>query len=119
MIIKGMLRKIVDPPLSIQELHKALHNFILARSKGLRSEEHTSELQSRSDLVCRLLLEKKKIHRHGVGTHDEKPSSLHSRAATPLRSCQILTQPQWRHVSASLPTSIAYASLCQTIMPTS
>src|SRR2546421_3564090 len=28
---------------------------------GLRSEEHTSELQSRSDLVCRLLLEKKKI----------------------------------------------------------
>src|SRR5206468_7074065 len=27
-----------------------------------RSEEHTSELQSRSDLVCRLLLEKKKLH---------------------------------------------------------
>src|SRR5690349_22577717 len=27
----------------------------------LRSEEHTSELQSRRDLVCRLLLEKKKI----------------------------------------------------------
>src|SRR5256712_2095311 len=31
-----------------------------ARDVG-RSEEHTSELQSRSDLVCRLLLEKKKI----------------------------------------------------------
>src|SRR5206468_6172190 len=29
-----------------------------------RSEEHTSELQSRSDLVCRLLLEKKKINTH-------------------------------------------------------
>src|SRR5438132_3073106 len=27
---------------------------------GVRSEEHTSELQSHSDLVCRLLLEKKK-----------------------------------------------------------
>src|SRR2546428_9099812 len=27
-----------------------------------RSEEHTSELQSRSDLVCRLLLEKTKLH---------------------------------------------------------
>src|SRR5438034_3216927 len=27
---------------------------------GCRSEEHTSELQSHSDLVCRLLLEKKK-----------------------------------------------------------
>src|SRR2546428_7600011 len=29
-------------------------------SSGVRSEEHTSELQSRSDIVCRLLLEKKK-----------------------------------------------------------
>src|SRR5699024_12193373 len=29
---------------------------------SLRSEEHTSELQSRFDLVCRLLLEKKKDH---------------------------------------------------------
>src|SRR2546427_3204909 len=28
--------------------------------RGLRSEEHTSELQSQSNLVCRLLLEKKK-----------------------------------------------------------
>src|SRR2546421_9279662 len=31
-----------------------------ALGKAARSEEHTSELQSRSDLVCRLLLEKKK-----------------------------------------------------------
>src|SRR5207302_8839948 len=31
-----------------------------ADSLGLRSEEHTSELQSRENLVCRLLLEKKK-----------------------------------------------------------
>src|SRR2546430_8675916 len=30
----------------------------------LRSEEHTSELQSQSNLVCRLLLEKKKQHPH-------------------------------------------------------
>src|SRR5438034_5574695 len=30
------------------------------RSEKIRSEEHTSELQSHSDLVCRLLLEKKK-----------------------------------------------------------
>src|SRR5690606_40764573 len=34
----------------------ALHVFAI-----LRSEEHTSELQSRENLVCRLLLEKKKI----------------------------------------------------------
>src|SRR5687768_18173525 len=32
-----------------------------ARSARVRSEEHTSELQSRLHLVCRLLLEKKKI----------------------------------------------------------
>src|SRR5436190_11992065 len=32
----------------------------LTKSLALRSEEHTSELQSHSDLVCRLLLEKKK-----------------------------------------------------------
>src|SRR3712207_8004944 len=31
-------------------------------SAGMRSEEHTSELQSRQYLVCRLLLEKKKTH---------------------------------------------------------
>src|SRR2546428_6539982 len=34
------------------------------RERQLRSEEHTSELQSRSDLVCRLLLEKKKDSNH-------------------------------------------------------
>src|SRR3989442_8739397 len=33
---------------------------------AIRSEEHTSELQSRPHLVCRLLLEKKKIKRRGV-----------------------------------------------------
>src|SRR3712207_8556011 len=36
---------------------------IVVRGRGLaRSEEHTSELQSRQYLVCRLLLEKKKLH---------------------------------------------------------
>src|SRR3712207_7697522 len=33
---------------------------VLAGHRGARSEEHTSELQSRQYLVCRLLLEKKK-----------------------------------------------------------
>src|SRR5206468_10426889 len=35
-----------------------------------RSEEHTSELQSRSDLVCRLLLEKKKKNKRQNTTHN-------------------------------------------------
>src|SRR5438034_5924806 len=34
--------------------------FPAIRRNSMRSEEHTSELQSHSDLVCRLLLEKKK-----------------------------------------------------------
>src|SRR5206468_12541497 len=37
-----------------------IHGHTRIPQDGLRSEEHTSELQSRSDLVCRLLLEKKK-----------------------------------------------------------
>src|SRR2546428_2055589 len=46
------------------------------RVRGVaRSEEHTSELQSRSDLVCRLLLEKKK--RQTNSTDLCIPRSLH------------------------------------------
>src|SRR5690606_41617737 len=39
---------------------KYWHPPIIFRSLRVRSEEHTSELQSRENLVCRLLLEKKK-----------------------------------------------------------
>src|SRR5437667_3719462 len=35
----------------------------------LRSEEHTSELQSHHDVVCRLLLEKKNEEKHDLGPH--------------------------------------------------
>src|SRR5437588_4484201 len=38
---------------------------------GWRSEEHTSELQSHSDLVCRLLLEKKNIKYLYIPLHHE------------------------------------------------
>src|SRR5438105_10109358 len=44
----------------------ACRTTAVASAPGARSEEHTSELQSRVDLVCRLLLEKKK--------HDKKTS---------------------------------------------
>src|SRR2546422_2319377 len=41
-----------------------IHQRITTHALGyIRSEEHTSELQSRLHLVCRLLLEKKKIHK--------------------------------------------------------
>src|SRR2546430_3248276 len=40
----------------------ALHQTHCRYSRSRRSEEHTSELQSQSNLVCRLLLEKKKTY---------------------------------------------------------
>src|SRR5206468_13010340 len=57
----------------VGRLDVAMDDAVLVRLRGgaadpledaerLRSEEHTSELQSRSDLVCRLLLEKKKTN---------------------------------------------------------
>src|SRR5688572_32591737 len=42
------------------QVHRLVRPRVLARGRLLRSEEHTSELQSQSNLVCRLLLEKKK-----------------------------------------------------------
>src|SRR5256712_1223513 len=52
-------------PTLIGDLHitggqAGLLSTFLFLGLAVRSEEHTSELQSRSDLVCRLLLEKKK-----------------------------------------------------------
>src|SRR3712207_6912259 len=48
------------------------------RGRGGRSEEHTSELQSRQYLVCRLLLEKKKTHPPLTDTSLHlRPSRLH------------------------------------------
>src|SRR3989442_4722339 len=44
----------------------------------IRSEEHTSELQSRPHLVCRLLLEQKKWHVRS----DASPDSIRSRVAS-------------------------------------
>src|SRR2546421_8872650 len=49
-----------------------------------RSEEHTSELQSRSDLVCRLLLEKKNLNNYN---HYFPAPRLPDRAADDLNEC--------------------------------
>src|SRR5438067_7136841 len=49
------------PPVHLWAANRAARgNQALLRKLHNRSEEHTSELQSRFDLVCRLLLEKKK-----------------------------------------------------------
>src|SRR2546428_6492740 len=51
-----------DPDPLVRERRADLASGCVVADAGeqARSEEHTSELQSRSDLVCRLLLEKKK-----------------------------------------------------------
>src|SRR2546430_6044204 len=48
-------------PVLVENCYKC-HSAGAEKLKGGRSEEHTSELQSQSNLVCRLLLEKKKQH---------------------------------------------------------
>src|SRR5256885_11779941 len=46
----------------VSQVPKALVFGVAGLAPRLRSEEHTSELQSPCNLVCRLLLEKKKTH---------------------------------------------------------
>src|SRR5256885_6521226 len=75
-----------------------------AASKPLRSEEHTSELQSPCNLVCRLLLEKKTHAAHprdaGVpppaGAHPTT-ASAHSPPSSARRQLQRLRYPRDRH----------------------
>src|SRR5438105_8806679 len=61
-----------------------------------RSEEHTSELQSRVDLVCRLLLEKKKTTRTGVGSRRTRGGS--SSPEKPRGCLTILVSGEGRRV---------------------
>src|SRR2546430_11883052 len=44
------------------DFSRGSYSLGVAGFREFRSEEHTSELQSQSNLVCRLLLEKKKYH---------------------------------------------------------
>src|SRR5256885_12061393 len=57
----------------------------------VRSEEHTSELQSPCNLVCRLLLEKKKKHLVIYSSHevtcDQLPSLHHQTCLASLSTC--------------------------------
>src|SRR5699024_11328030 len=60
----SFIRKLVGKTGFLQAMREKKSKRIYCRNIQIcrsRSEEHTSELQSRFDLVCRLLLEKKKI----------------------------------------------------------
>src|SRR5438132_7921477 len=58
-----LFRSSPHPPPAVPGSRASLNVSLNALATGRRSEEHTSELQSHSDLVCRLLLEKKKNQR--------------------------------------------------------
>src|SRR3712207_6962061 len=64
--------------------HIAIQQPLMHTTERTRSEEHTSELQSRQYLVCRLLLEKKKktiyIH-HTITTPTHHKTTSHSTSA--------------------------------------
>src|SRR2546427_3485932 len=55
-----VVHQLLGQPFGLEQLRLGGRLVILGRWQETRSEEHTSELQSQSNLVCRLLLEKKK-----------------------------------------------------------
>src|SRR3712207_8740389 len=55
---------------------ESVERWLTFGSEPLRSEEHTSELQSRQYLVCRLLLEKKKSRRASHTHIDDRLNTL-------------------------------------------
>src|SRR2546427_5112850 len=68
-----------------------------SRSKNPRSEEHTSELQSQSNLVCRLLLEKKK----------QTPTPYPPKTSAPIRIAALITVITFHHALRPLPLMLA------------
>src|SRR2546430_9551260 len=55
-----------QPDFGQRAFERAVHRPVQREHHESRSEEHTSELQSQSNLVCRLLLEKKKKEKHAL-----------------------------------------------------
>src|SRR2546422_7338711 len=65
---------------AIEHAKSPVVRVLQCNTRTTRSEEHTSELQSRLHLVCRLLLEKKKKKTTtDISTHTEhRPKNVHS-----------------------------------------
>src|SRR5690606_40688416 len=70
-----LFRSMLMAPITVSYLIIGMGLLITFNAIGLRSEEYTSELQSRENLVCRLLLEKKN-HADILRTQD--PSVVHA-----------------------------------------
>src|SRR5690606_25793690 len=85
-------------------LARALHEQ--ARDQPVRSEEHTSELQSRENLVCRLLLEKKKYCAqilHFFFFTDAATAELYTLSLHDALPISRQTQPGWTSGQAGIP----------------
>src|SRR3954469_1091715 len=76
-----------------------------ALDSGARSEEHTSELQSRRDLVCRLLLEKNAFSKHVVHARQRSAAGEHEAPGLPrlmTRSLRFFFLKSWQPPSYNL-----------------
>src|SRR5205085_7483913 len=76
-----LFRSLTELARSLPGLFELLPEYACIESadglrKTTRSEEHTSELQSQSNLVCRLLLEKKNRLHHRAGPRTHRPRAL-------------------------------------------
>src|SRR2546430_3753380 len=96
------------PAVSLLALRSKLLILNAAREDSLRSEEHTSELQSQSNLVCRLLLEKKKMNNFdSISICVRRPACYQSVCADAdlVRSHATSTSTKSAHQRRALPTT--------------
>src|SRR3989442_4559271 len=77
-----------EPQLRLTTLAQQLRKAVGAGGGG-RSEEHTSELQSRPHLVCRLLLEKKKTQRQPPLLRPNRSSAWQRTVVRPQGHCTV------------------------------
>src|SRR5690625_5674944 len=89
-LLKPATRQVLVPrPMTSRLGGTELRDHELLEWARGRSEEHTSELQSRGHLVCRLLLEKKKV------------TSIHKRdctASSTMNNIGFMYQPSFAHI---------------------
>src|SRR5260370_13124602 len=85
--LEGLVRAVFRPRLGqCLQLHVRRVPALLAEIRLDRSEEHTSELQSHLNLVCRLLLEKKKIYMKNQKIGGRVPAGGHGSVTVHRRS---------------------------------
>src|SRR5437016_9984440 len=73
-------------------LPRSYSSSIRSPTPGGRSEEHTSELQSLTNLVCRLLLEKKKKDPRQQEPYDKSNKTMHANLSQYLNTLLICLQ---------------------------